>query len=142
MSDVIHASAVAFDGRAVVLMGRSGSGKSTLAWQLLGLGGDLVADDRVCVTRRDTGVWLTAPDRLQGKIEARGLGVLMVPAAPAWARLVVDMDHVADNRMPAPATRALAGVALPLISRLESPAFAPILRAYLNGGLWDGAHEA
>jgi HPr kinase/phosphorylase len=138
VQDVLHASAIAFGGQGILLTGRSGAGKSTLAWQLIGLGAVLVADDRVCAKEQDGALRLSAPDHLRGKIEARGLGVLSVPAEPAWARLVVDLDQVEQDRVPETRTRRVAGVSLPLIYRVESPAFAPMLQAYLNGGVWDG----
>ena len=48
---VIHASTVALDGRALLILGAAGSGKSTLALGLMALGCTLVADDRtqLCV---------------------------------------------------------------------------------------------
>lgn len=48
---VLHASAVAVDGRAVAFAGASGSGKSTIAAMLCGAGARLVTDD---VLRLDT----------------------------------------------------------------------------------------
>jgi hypothetical protein len=44
---VLHASAVASDGAAIVLAGESGAGKSTLAAVLCGAGAELLADDFV-----------------------------------------------------------------------------------------------
>ena len=41
----LHGSAVAFDGRAILIGGESGAGKSTLAHGLVECGGKLVSDD-------------------------------------------------------------------------------------------------
>ncbi|THD35883.1 MAG: hypothetical protein E7773_08005 [Sphingomonas sp.] len=41
----LHGSAVAFDGRAILVAGESGAGKSTLAQALVECGGHLVSDD-------------------------------------------------------------------------------------------------
>lgn len=49
---VLHASAVAFDGRVVAFAGQSGAGKSTLAAACVARGAALVADDIVCVEWR------------------------------------------------------------------------------------------
>ncbi|MHB9131971.1 MAG: serine kinase [Armatimonadota bacterium] len=46
---VLHASAVALDGRAIAFIGESGWGKSTLAAHLLASGGQLITDDIVAV---------------------------------------------------------------------------------------------
>ena len=49
--DTIHASAVKLPLGGVLLLGSSGSGKSSLALQLIDhYGGQLTADDRVCLT--------------------------------------------------------------------------------------------
>jgi hypothetical protein len=45
----MHASAVAADGRALLLLGASGSGKSTLASHLAGLGWRFLADDACAI---------------------------------------------------------------------------------------------
>ena len=52
MSDrPLHASAVAIEGRAVLITGPSGSGKSGLALDIIALGARLVADDGVILRR-------------------------------------------------------------------------------------------
>lgn len=131
--ETLHASAVAFGGKAVILTGASGSGKSSLALQLIALGGVLVADDRVVFERRADGIWLDAPEKLRGLIEARGIGLLRMRHAAAFAALVVDLDQVETARLPEPRSIELAGVELPCIHKVESPAFAAMLRAYLDG---------
>jgi len=44
---LVHATAIAIDGRAVLLRGPSGAGKSDLALRLIDAGARLVADDQV-----------------------------------------------------------------------------------------------
>ncbi len=44
-SAILHASAVLFEGKVVILAGKSGSGKSTLTAGLVAAGGQLIADD-------------------------------------------------------------------------------------------------
>jgi HPr kinase/phosphorylase len=132
--DMLHASAVAFDGQGVLLLGPSGSGKSTLALQLIALGGCLIADDRVLATEKEGRLWLEAPDTIADRIEARGLGLLSCETAPAFASLAVDLTRVETDRLPPERTMLIAGIELPLIYKLESPAFAAMLRVYLAGG--------
>lgn len=133
--ETLHASAVAFGGHGILIVGASGSGKSTLALELIGLGATLIADDRVIVTKKDGRIWLTAPEPLQGKIESRGIGILTVPITTAFARVVVDLDRVETERMPQPKTVSVCDVALPKLGKVESPVFAIMLRLYLNGDM-------
>jgi hypothetical protein len=48
---ILHASAVLWRGRRIVMMGKSGSGKSTLAAQLVADSGEWLGDDYVAVMR-------------------------------------------------------------------------------------------
>ncbi|MEC9182929.1 MAG: aldolase, partial [Pseudomonadota bacterium] len=43
--EIVHATAIAIDGKGVLLRGPSGSGKSDLALRLLEAGGVLIGDD-------------------------------------------------------------------------------------------------
>ena len=70
-TDTIHASAVALDGQGVLILGPSGAGKSALALQLIGLGAQLVGDDRIALDRVGGDVIASAPAALAGLIEAR-----------------------------------------------------------------------
>ncbi len=131
----LHATAVSFEQAGLLITGASGTGKSTLALQLIGLGATLVADDGVLATPRDGGLWLTAPDPIRGCIEARHFGLLTSPAAPAWARAVVNMDDTETDRLPEPRDTVIAGVPLALFRKVESPAFPAMVLLYLRGGL-------
>lgn len=131
---VLHASAVAVGASAILITGASGSGKSTLALQLIGLGAALVADDRVEVrVAPGGGLRLSAPAPIRGLIEARGLGLLRAVPVRAMARAVVDLDGTETDRLPAPRETVIAGVRLPLIAKVESPAFPAMLLLYLQG---------
>ena len=131
----LHASAVAVGKRGLLITGASGSGKSTLALQLIGLGATLVSDDRVAVHRQaEGGLLMVPPEPIEGLIEARGLGLLTAPATRAAAIAVVDLDQTETDRLPEPATLMIAGETLPLIRRVESPAFDTMLHLYLKGG--------
>jgi serine kinase of HPr protein (carbohydrate metabolism regulator) len=75
-SEALHASAVAIDGRAVLLMGPSGAGKSDLALRLLDRGFTLVSDDQTLVRREGARLLASAPDTIAGKLEIRGIGIV------------------------------------------------------------------
>lgn len=132
---ILHASAVALENRGLLIRGKTGSGKSTLALQLIGLGATLIADDRVVCTPRDGVLFLSVPDAIRGRIEARGLGLLAAPSATAIARAVVDLDRTETERLPYGREIVIAGVPLPLLSKVESPAFPTMLRLWLHGGV-------
>ena len=79
-SILLHATAVAIDGRAVLLRGPSGSGKSDLALRLIDAGARLVADDQSELSRRGDVLMVRAPATIAGLIEVRGLGILRLDA--------------------------------------------------------------
>ncbi|EHH67918.1 HPr kinase/phosphorylase [Gluconobacter morbifer] len=94
----IHASCVAWNGMGVLLLGPPGAGKSDLALRLMDAGFQLVADDRVML---DDSV-ASAPRRLAGLIEVRGVGILRTPfVIKVPVRLKV---HLGENgpRLPEP----------------------------------------
>jgi len=131
---ILHASAVAVDKAGLVITGAAGAGKSTLAMQMIALGARLVADDRVTAEHlAEGGLRIAAPAAIAGLIEARGLGLLTVPAAPAIARGVVDLDRVETSRLPEPHEAVIAGERLPCLWKVESPAFAAMLMLWLKG---------
>lgn len=132
----LHASAVACDGRGLLILGPSGSGKSALALQLMAFGADLVADDAVVLRRGEDGTLAaTAPDTIRGLVEARGIGLLRAPASPRCTiHAVVDLSRTETERLPPERTTCLLGVTVPLVHKVETNHFAAALRVYLSGG--------
>ncbi len=132
----VHASCVVLDGGAVLLRGPSGSGKSDLALRLIvEAGARLVADDHCILRREGDRIMVSAPEPIAGRLEARGVGILELPAvAHAPLALVVDLLPRAQiERLPDPAAVEWLGVSLP---RAELDAFAPgslaVLRLLLS----------
>jgi serine kinase of HPr protein (carbohydrate metabolism regulator) len=126
-SDILHASCVVIDGRAVLLAGRSGAGKSDLALRLIDRGAQLLCDDYTQVTRRRDGRLIATPtQRIAGKIEVRGVGIVeMDHAFEAEVALYCDLEAPVE-RLPAPATRRLVGVEVPVAAVAPLEASAPI----------------
>ena len=108
---------------------------ASLALELMALGASLVADDQVVLIGKPEGLLMSAPTTLEGKIEARGIGILKCDATPAWLRIVVDMDHAETRRLPELLEIAISGERVRLIRRVETPAFASMLYVLLKGGL-------
>lgn len=144
MSDrlLIHASAVAIGGNAVLLRGPSGCGKSDLALRLIDAGARLVADDQSELRREGDAVVVRAPATIAGLIEVRGLGILRLDVL-AEAPVVLVADLVAADtieRLPSPRVVELFGLALPLIdvAPFEASAVAKLrlaVRAFTETGL-------
>jgi HPr kinase/phosphorylase len=131
----LHASAVAMDGRAVLIAGPSGSGKSGLALQLMALGARLVADDGVILRPAGGRLLARAPDAIRGLIEARGVGLLNAePLDDVPLSLVVDLGATETERLPPWRTTTLEGIVLPLLHKVESVHFAAAVRQYLAQG--------
>ena len=139
---LIHATAVAIDGRAVLLRGPSGAGKSDLGLRLIDAGGRLVADDQSELWRRDGIVMVRSPVALAGLIEVRGIGIARLTAlAEAPVALIADLVGAAQvERLPTPCSEALLGIAVRRIAvaPFEASAAAKIrlaLRAFTGAGL-------
>lgn len=131
----IHASAVAFDGRGVLILGPSGAGKSSLALALMGQGAKLVADDRVVLSTRWGQLIAGCPPAISGRIEARRVGILAAePAGPAAVVQVVDLGQTETERLPPQRLVTLLGVALPLVLGPAGPHLAPALTQLMRGG--------
>jgi serine kinase of HPr protein (carbohydrate metabolism regulator) len=112
MTANIHASCVRLDTAAtpmgaprmagVLLLGRSGSGKSDIALRLIAAGARLVSDDRTILFVEGNRLFARAPANLRGLIEARGVGVVRLPAAAkARVALAVTLERP-KSRLPEP----------------------------------------
>ena len=117
----LHATAVAqwkpgTGWRAILISGPPGAGKSDLALRLIGRGWRLVSDDYVHVFASGEGLYVTAPETIRGRMEARGVGVVGA-CVQGVVRLVlaVDLVETAPERLPEPETRRLGGRTVPLL---------------------------
>lgn len=137
MTETVHATSVAIGGRAVLIFGRSGAGKSDLALRLIDRGATLVSDDYTILEALDGALLAAPPPTIAGKMELRGVGIIELPHASfVPSALIVDLDHDPD-RLPEPGTRAIAGIAIPMIGLhgLEPSAPIKVEKALLLHGL-------
>lgn len=132
---LLHASAVALNEDAVLIIGASGAGKSSLALRLMALGATLVGDDRVEVTLADNTLFVSPAPELAGLIEARGVGVLNAEYAKvAKATLIVDLDRTEADRIPQRHSNVVLDVSLPCLHKADFPAFPEAILQYLKAG--------
>lgn len=115
----IHASAVLFGHRGILIRGPSGSGKSALALSLLQSANEifarLVGDDRIHLEASHGRLLMRPATVLQGLVEIRGLGIVRVPFEPvAVAHLVVDLETADMPRLPDPASLTVSIEGVPL----------------------------
>ena len=125
-AETVHASTVATDGRAVVIMGPSGSGKSDLALRLLDRGFTLVSDDQTVVKRDGDRLVASAPMNLAGKLEIRGIGIVdMETVSSVPVALLVELTSEIQRLPDENRERPVLGIKLPLISIDAMTASAP-----------------
>ena len=115
---LMHATAIAIEGAAILLRGPPGAGKSDLALRLIDEGARLVADDQAELRRADDQIVVSAPATIAGLIEVRGLGILQVaPVAMAPLILLVDLVPSAEvERLPEIRFEEILGLSVPLMA--------------------------
>ena len=125
-----HGSAVALDGRGILMVGPSGSGKSMMALALMAHGAALIADDRVAI---GPGLLMSPPEQIAGRIEARFIGILGAETATAPLELVLNMGHTETERLPPRRVAHLDGQKVVCLHAVESPYFPAMILQYLSG---------
>jgi serine kinase of HPr protein (carbohydrate metabolism regulator) len=115
---LVHATAIAIDGRAVLLRGPSGAGKSDIALRLIDAGARLVADDQVELRRAGGRVLVRAPAAIAGLMEVRGVGIVQIePLAEAALAICVDLVPSAEvERFPEFRSEDVLGLTVPTIA--------------------------
>lgn len=125
-SENLHATAVALDGRAVLISGPSGSGKSDLALRMLDRGFVLVSDDRTIVRKEGTRLIASAPETIKGKLEVRGVGIVeMEHQNNLPVALVVELTRDIQRMPDENRERIILGIAIPLVNIDAMTASAP-----------------
>lgn len=141
-ADFVQASAVEAAGAGMLILGRSGAGKSALALEMIALGCRLIADDLVRLGAEDGRLLAEAPPAAARRIEARGIGVLRLPAASVAPgktplALVLDLSATETDRIPLRRWWIRSGVSTPLLRRPDPLRPAAFLAALSAGGPLD-----
>ncbi|MEQ1726142.1 MAG: hypothetical protein ABL882_09480 [Sphingopyxis sp.] len=85
----VQGTAVAIDGRGVLLLGLPGVGKSELALGLIGEGAGLIADDLVVMYADAGRIMIAAPRPFCHHMVIRDIGFVPVPQADAAISLAI-----------------------------------------------------
>lgn len=128
MIQVRQATAVAIEGRALLIEGAPGSGKSSLALALIDRGATLIGDDGVTLSLRNGRLWAAPPPNTAGLIEIRNVGIVTVPTAEAAVALVLRLDPDAPRHVEEADQLELLDRPVPLL-RLHTGAWPLPLRA-------------
>ena len=131
----LHASCVAYQAKGVLIKGASGSGKSSLALALMATGAQLIADDQTIVELQDGWPIAKPVVNIRNMIEARGIGILAARCgSQTRINLVIDMDHVEEQRLPELRSIDILGHNIPLLHVVATPYFHFGILQYLREG--------
>lgn len=127
---VLQASAVAFDGRALLITGPPGSGKSSLTLALLERGAGFIGDDGVTLTRKEDTIIAHPPPNIAGLLDVRGVGLAHIDLTdPGPVALVLELGTKPTERLPESlARRELLGCPIPVLA-FDPGTIAPAQRA-------------
>ena len=93
----LQASAIAIEGRAVLIRGAPGSGKSSLALGLIDRGATLIGDDGVTLDVQGDTLFAAPPPNIAGLLEVRGVGLLTLETTSAPVALMVAIGSAAER---------------------------------------------
>ncbi|MEM8791319.1 MAG: serine kinase [Pseudomonadota bacterium] len=133
----LHASAVAINGKGVLILGPSGSGKSALAADLISRGATLISDDQTLVSPAKPPL-LSAPDSIKGLIELHGTGLVRLGhTTTAPVCLIVDLEEQTQDRLPVSRSRVLLDHSVRVISAKSLSNLPPIVFLAVTGDWLD-----
>ena len=113
---LIHAAGVSHDGNALIITGRAGSGKSTLLSELLAVGLDFLADDRVVASRDNPCRMLRYPEHIRHAGSRLGPKQRLIPVAngaeEGTASSIIFLEFTGDRLQVTPLSPAVTAARL------------------------------
>ncbi|EDL48880.1 HPr kinase/phosphorylase [Erythrobacter sp. SD-21] len=110
-----NVTAVAIDGRGLLIAGESGSGKSSLALALIDRGATLIGDDGLIIDDVDGYPLACPPKTTRGLLEVRNVGLVELPTCEAPIALVLQLTTLAPRYPMELATTKLAQTGIPVL---------------------------
>ena len=110
-----NVTAVAIDGRALLIAGESGAGKSSLALALIDRGATLIGDDGLIIDEVDGHPLACPPKTTRGLLEVRNVGLVELPTCEAPISLVLQLTTLAPRYPMELARTTLGGVGVPVL---------------------------
>lgn len=111
-----QSTAVAIDGRALLLEGAPGVGKSSIALALIDRGATLVGDDGIAIEDRGGRLWAAPAPATRGLIELRGIGIVRQSVTSAPVALVLMVGEEGPRHVEVAPRCDIAGFAIPRLS--------------------------
>ncbi len=122
-------TAVAINGRALILEGPPGSGKSSLALALIDRGAQLIGDDGVRLECLGGEVLVNTPPNTAGLLEIRNVGIVEMPVTEqAPLALLLTLTDDAERLPDKAGSRDFLGCAIPELA-FTPGTVAPAIRA-------------
>ncbi len=115
-SILVQATAVAIEGRALMIEGQPGSGKSSLALALLDRGAKLIGDDGIKLTMQGGLLIASPPPNIAGKLEIRNVGIVQLPCVSAPLALILSLTPNAARYPDQLPTRTLLDGHIPTLA--------------------------
>lgn len=121
-------TAIAIEGRAMLLEGAPGTGKSSLALALIERGATLIGDDGVTLENDGQHVIASPPPNIAGKFEIRNVGIVDLPTTSAPVALVLRLEDAPARYRENVQSVQILGQAIPALP-FAAGAIAPAERA-------------
>jgi HPr kinase/phosphorylase len=120
-----QSTAVAIEGRALLIEGPAGCGKTSLALALIDRGWALVGDDGVSLAVAGNRLTAAPAPATAGLIEVRGVGIVTLPATSAPVALVLAASESPPRYVETAPASVIEGVSIPTLPfDLAAPAAA------------------